>query len=143
MNDFRHADYHKLNARQKELHNFHKIAARLADYGFHSMWLSDDWQGADFIACHIDGATILRVQLKARMVLDRKYLGKGLHIAFRDGERIFVYPHDALLDWVRTRNLMDETRTFWQDQGIRSWARLPSWAEDFLVPLFEIKAVRQ
>lgn len=141
--NFQPISYATLNARQKELHNFHKIAARLADYGYHSMWLSDDWQGADFIACHIDGATVLRVQLKARMTLDRKYLGKGLHIAFRDGERIFVYPHDALLAWVHERRLMDETRAFWQVQGIRSWARLPSWAKEFLVPCFEIRAVKQ
>ena len=140
--NFQPVDYPKLNARQKELHNFHKIAARLADYGYHSMWLSDDWQGADFIACHIDGATVLRVQLKAQMTLDRKYLGKGLHIAFRDGERVFVYPHDALLAWVREQNLMDETRTVWLVQGIRSWARLPSWAKEFLVPSFEVKAMK-
>ena len=73
-------DYMALNARQKELYNFYKISARLADYGFHSMWFSDDWQGADFLACHIDGMTVLRVQLKARMTIDKKYLGKGQHI---------------------------------------------------------------
>lgn len=56
-----------LNAKQKEIYNFQKIAARLADYGYHSMWLSDDWQGADFLACHVDGKTVLRVQLKSRL----------------------------------------------------------------------------
>lgn len=48
-------DYAKLNARQKENFNFQKISAVLADYGFVAMRLSDDWQGADFIALHIDG----------------------------------------------------------------------------------------
>lgn len=47
--------YSQLNARQRENFNLHKVAARLADYGFHSLRLTDDWQGADFIACHIDG----------------------------------------------------------------------------------------
>jgi len=28
----------------------HKVAAALADYGYNSMRLNDDWQGADFIA---------------------------------------------------------------------------------------------
>ena len=129
-----------LNARQKELHNFHKIAARLADYGFHSMWLSEDWQGADFLACHIDGKTVLHVQLKSRLVIARKYLGKELHIGFRHGEQVFVYPHDKLLDWVRERNLMDETKAVWRDQGIRHWPQLPAWANSFLTP-HELKAV--
>lgn len=127
-----------LNARQKELHNFHKIAARLADYGFHSMWLSDDWQGADFLACHIDGATVLRVQLKSRLVIDKKYLGKGLHIAFRLGERVFVYPHDELVEWVRARKLVDETATSWHVNGIWHWPALPKWASAFLEPSYEL-----
>lgn len=140
---FQSVSYAALNVRQKELHNFHKIAARLADYGYHSMWLSDDWQGADFIACHIDGETVLRVQLKARLTLDKKYLGKGLHIAFRHGQQVFVYPHDKLLDWVRERNLMDETKAVWRDQGIWHWPALPAWAKAFLVPSYEIKAIQQ
>lgn len=140
---FQPVEYAELNARQKELHNFHKIAARLADYGYHSMWLSDDWQGADFIACHIDGATVLRVQLKGRMTLDQKYLHKGLHIAFRNMERVFVYPHDKLLDWVREQNVMDETSANWQENGIRSWATPPAWAWEFLAPEYEIKAMNQ
>ncbi len=53
--------YHELNARQKENYNFLRVSAVLADYGFMTMRLSDDWQGADFIAQHIDGATF-RVQ---------------------------------------------------------------------------------
>jgi hypothetical protein len=42
--------YSRLNARQKENFNFQKVSAILADYGFVTLWLSDDWQGADFIA---------------------------------------------------------------------------------------------
>jgi hypothetical protein len=52
--------YTELNSRQKENYNFQKVAAHLADYGFNSLRLSDDWQGADFIACHIDGNMFLR-----------------------------------------------------------------------------------
>ena len=131
--------YEDLNARQKELRNFHKIAARLADYGFHSMWLSDDWQGADFLAIHIDGETVLRVQLKARMVLDKKYLGKGLHIAFREGDRVFVYPHDELAAFVDTQGLIGEGAQRYHEHGVRHWSVLPGWAKEFLAP-HEIKA---
>jgi len=63
-------DYSKLNARQKENYNFLKVSAVLADYGFMTMRLSDDWQGAAFTAQHIDGGTFLRVQLKSRRFPD-------------------------------------------------------------------------
>ena len=42
--------YNELNPRQKENYNFHKVASALAEYGYNSMRLNDDWQGADFIA---------------------------------------------------------------------------------------------
>lgn len=89
--------YETLNARQQENENFHKIAAVLADYGFNSLRLTDDWQGADFIACHIDGQTMLRVQLKGRLTIGREYQGKAIRIAFRDGDDTSLSPHDALL----------------------------------------------
>lgn len=47
--------YNELNSRQQENYNFQKVSAVLADYGFVTMRLNDDWQGADFIAIHIDG----------------------------------------------------------------------------------------
>lgn len=61
--------YSKLNARQKESYNFYKIAAKLVDYGYTSIRLSDDWKGADFIAIHNDGETDLKIQLKGRLTL--------------------------------------------------------------------------
>ena len=89
--------YEDLNSRQRENFNFHKIAAVLADYGFSSIRLNDDWQGADFIAQHIDGNTFVKVQLKSRCTIDKKYLGKGLFIAFPHNSSWFLYPHDELV----------------------------------------------
>ena len=53
--------YKELKPKQKELFNFQKIAATLADYGFNCIKLADDWQGADFLAYHINGITTLKV----------------------------------------------------------------------------------
>jgi hypothetical protein len=52
---FEKVNYDALTARQKELFNFQKIAATLADCGFNCIKLADDWQGADFLAYHING----------------------------------------------------------------------------------------
>jgi hypothetical protein len=78
----KHIQYSDLNSRQREIFNFQKVAAILADYGFNCIKLADDWQGADFLAYHIDGNNMLRVQLKARLSIDRKYMGKNLFMAF-------------------------------------------------------------
>jgi hypothetical protein len=89
--------YKDLNSRQKENYNFQKVSAVLADFGFTTLRLSDDWQGADFIAVHIDGDTFLRVQLKGRLSFAKMYLGRGLHIAFQENGLWYLYPHDELL----------------------------------------------
>ena len=68
-------DYKHLNARQKENFNFQKVSAVLADYGFVTLRLSDDWEGADFIAQHINGR-VIRVQLKSRLAFYEKYRGR-------------------------------------------------------------------
>ena len=91
MTIFKRIEYTALNSRQRENYNFAKVAARLADYGFNCLRLSDDWNGADFIAIHIDGHDI-KIQLKGSMAIYRKYVGKGLHVAFLDGGRLLCLP---------------------------------------------------
>ena len=62
--------YTKLNARQKENYNFQKISAVLAEYGFVTFRLSDDWASTDFIGVHYSGS-VLRVQLKSRLTFEK------------------------------------------------------------------------
>lgn len=130
---FQRVAYSDLNSRQKENYNFQKVAARMADYGFNCLRLTDDWQGADFIACHIDGERFLRVQLKGRMIVDRKYLGKGIHIAFLSGEDCYIYDHDALVRHVDEHGLIGEQTVSWSERGLYTWPHLPSWAIAFLL----------
>ena len=132
MTQFTFVPYAKLNARQRENYNFHKIAARLADYGFNCLRLTDDWQGADFIACHVDGDTFLKVQLKGRLVIDRKYLGKGIHIAFFHTDAVYLYDHDRFVTFVEANGLIAGNTRNWVDPGIRSWPRPPAWALGYL-----------
>jgi hypothetical protein len=97
---FKPVSYNDLNAKQKELFNFQKIAARLADYGFNCIKLADDWQGADFLAYHIDGATTLKVQLKSRVTIKHKYRGKDIWIAFPHKRDWYLIQHDRLVEKV-------------------------------------------
>ena len=66
-------NYIDLNSKQKENYNYHKVAAALAEYGYDSMRLNNDWQGADFIAVKND--EMLKVQLKGRFTINHNYKG--------------------------------------------------------------------
>ena len=109
--------YSDLNSKQKEVHNFHKVAAVLADYGFNCMKLSDDWQGADFLAYHKDGKDTLRVQLKSRLTIDKKFIGKGLYVTFPVKKSWCVIEHDTLVDVVRDSTNWLNTEA-WRAKGI-------------------------
>lgn len=113
---FKHVTYAALNSPQKEAYNFHKIAARLADYGFNCIPLNEDWLGADFLASHIDGKIFLKVQQKGRFEVNRKYCNKDLYIAFRRGEDVYVYPHDLmmqkLIDWGTIKGRLVSTESW-------------------------------
>ncbi len=128
----RRIDYEKLNARQKETYNFQKTAAVLADYGYSCMWLNDDWQGADFIANHIDGMDFLKVQLKGRLTINRKYVGKNIYIAFRHRDDTYLYPHDEVKDRIFEILPQTEARQSWQKGSGFSWPGLTKKLEQLL-----------
>lgn len=90
--------YAELNAKQKEIYNFQKVAALLAEFGFNCIKLADDWQGADFLAYHHHGDRTLKVQLKAGLEIHKKYQSKALYMAFRAKETWYLIEHDALVE---------------------------------------------
>lgn len=94
---FQKISYSTLNSRQKEVFNFQKAAGVLAEYGFNCMKLDDDWNGADFLADHISGTLTLRVQLKGRTTIGRKYMAKNLHMMFPLSHGWVLVEHDLLL----------------------------------------------
>lgn len=112
---FEPINYGKLRAKQKELFNFQKVAATLADYGFNCIKLADDWQGADFLAYHVNGTTTLKVQLKSRLTIDRKYCGKDIWITFPHKGSWYLIRHDRLVekvgeqtDWLSSSSWKDK-----------------------------------
>src|SRR5208283_5695741 len=123
MIKFQKIKYASLNSRQKEQYNFQKVSAVLADYGFRTIALGDDWRGADFIAHHIDGETFLKVQLKGRLSFDKKYIGKDIWICFLDGVRAYLYPHDECLKQILRETNVGKTES-WTQAGIYNWPNL-------------------
>lgn len=126
-------EYQSLNPRQQENYNMLKLGAVLADYGFDLIRLNDDWQGADCIANHIDGNTFLKVQLKGRLTIDKKYLEKDIYIAFRDGSNWYLYPHDELIETLHGTGIALQT-TSWRENGQYSWPTLSKGVKQILSP---------
>lgn len=129
-------EYSGLNSRQKEIYNFQKVAALLADYGFNCLKLSDDWQGADFLAYHKDGKDTLRVQLKSRLYVGKKYVGKNLHVCFPLKNRWYLVPHDDLVEAVGTTTNYLASRSWLEAGGYSTDGpnqELMKWLEQYIL----------
>lgn len=120
---FKKVNYENLNSRQQESYNFQKLSGVLASYGFATIRLSDDWNGADFLAQHHSGNT-LRIQLKSRLSFRRSYKGKGLWIAFRVSEQWYLFPHDEILEHVLQMTNVGKTVS-WRKHGGYSFPTVP------------------
>jgi hypothetical protein len=122
--------YECLNPKQKENYNYQKLSALLADYGFVTMRLSDDWNGADLIAQHINGETFLKIQLKSRLTFCQKYKGKNIYVAFRLKKDWYLYHHDEMLEKIDQIVKFTFTAS-WKENGTQSFQKIPN-------PLFQI-----
>jgi hypothetical protein len=100
---FKKVVYSELNAKAQEMYNFQKVSAKLADYGFTTIWLNNDWQGADFIGVHANGVTDIKVQLKGRLSFSKIYIGKNIYMCFISEDGIYLYPHDEVLNQLEHR----------------------------------------
>jgi hypothetical protein len=120
MNNFTKIKYSQLNSKQKENYNFHKVASALADYGYDSMRLNNDWQGADFIAVKND--EMLKVQLKGRFTVDKKYIDKEIYIAFIENNIVKIYEHDEAVE-ILPDNIKNSDS--WNIHGSYSWGKTP------------------
>ena len=128
--NFKKIIYTELNSKQKENYNFHKVASALADYGYNSMRLNDDWQGADFIA--VKGDDMLKIQLKGRFTIDKKYIGKDIFISFLEEDKVKIYNHDDALKLIPENVKISKS---WSEVGSYSWGKTPKYFNEIIVIL--------
>ena len=127
---FKKVNYKDLNSKQKENYNFHKVSSKLADYGFNSMRLNDDWEGADFISINKD--EMIKVQLKGRFTIDKKYIGKDIFISFLEDEKVKIYKHDDALEVIPENVKISKS---WSEVGNYSWGKTPEYFDDIITLL--------
>ena len=119
--------YNNLSARKKEIFNFQKLASIFADYDFNCIKLSDDWEGADFLA--YQDLITLKVQLKSSIMISKKYLDKDLYIAFRIDDRDInsdwcLIKHDILVKIIKEKLNWLNTSS-WIEKGIYRAGQVP------------------
>jgi len=131
---FQKIQYSELNPKQQENYNFQKVSAILADYGYCTLRLSDDWNGADFIAVHVDGDKSLNVQLKGRLTFDKKYHNRNIWICFPYKNEWYLYPHDKLLKTLKETMNFHTTESW--EKGSYTWNTL---SKTLLVHLHDYK----
>ena len=122
--------YNELNNKQKEIYNYHKVASALAEYGYDCLRLNNDWEGADFIA--IKANKILKIQLKGRFTIDKKYIGKDLYIAFKEKDYIKIYKHDEAVNKIPERISKSNS---WLIEGHYNWSNTPKFYNDIIIIL--------
>jgi hypothetical protein len=127
---FKKVNYKDLNSKQKENYNFHKVSSKLADHGFNSMRLNDDWEGADFISINKD--EMIKVQLKGRFTIDKKYIGKDIYISFLEDEKVKIYKHDDALEVIPENVKISKS---WSEVGNYSWGKTPEYFNDIITLL--------
>ena len=127
--DLNRIDYSKLNNKEKENFNYHKIASALADYGYDSMRLNNDWEGADFIA--VKGDDMIKVQVKSRLTINKKYLNKDLYIAYIEKDQVKIYLHDEIVS-TAPDNIINSVSWI---KGEYHWGKTPVMYENKIVKL--------
>ena len=93
--------YYELTGKEQEVYNYAKTASALVDYGFACNLITADKHGADMIAYNFFTSENILIQLKgSRAVVDKKYVGRNLWIAFTDRKtnEICMYDHDSALE---------------------------------------------
>lgn len=112
--------YENLNGRQKEIYNFQIVAAELAKYGFNCIKLTDDWNGADFLAYHYEGKETLKVQLKSRLTVAKKYKGNEIYIAFpvKSTGHWYLIEHDRLIEILEENVGVAGDEIAWDRKGV-------------------------
>ena len=61
----------------------------------------------------------------------KKYVGKGLYIAFMDDDDVFVYPHDEMAQRIDNAGRINESAS-WSQHRSYSWPSPPTWLHNLL-----------
>lgn len=104
----------------REVINRNTVVSLALDQGFNAFLPVYDG-GVDFILYRESDGLVLKVQLKGRWMIDRKYLGRDIWMAFPIAGEWYVMPHDTMVAFAEAEGV---TKTAsWIDGGAYSKPR--------------------
>ena len=97
---------HSTRSGLRELESLYELLPYFLRAGF-TPFLPEFDSGVDFIAYREKRINevhdlLIKVQLKSRWTIDRKYLGRSIAIAFKDSGWWYVIPHDNMVSVAET-----------------------------------------
>jgi len=82
----------------QEVINRNLLVSELLQHGFNAYLPVYD-RGIDLIALREADGDVRRIQLKSRWIIDQKYVGREVWIAFPEGGRWYLAPHDHMIQY--------------------------------------------
>lgn len=87
----------RYRAQVREVINRNTVVSLALDQGYNAFIPVFDG-GIDFILYREADGALLKVQLKSRWTIDRKYVGRDIWIAFPIAADWYLIPHDVMLE---------------------------------------------
>lgn len=96
-------------------------------FGFAKWWFTNE----RILAVAL-GDEMLKVQLKGRFFVAKKYIGKSIYVAFVENNTVKLYEHDAAITLLKP-NIVDSVS--WTEKGTYGWRKTPKLFNDIIVEL--------
>ena len=131
-------DNTEFSSQSKEVENRYQLCSFFLKAGF-VPYIPEYDSGVDFILYRESDDLLLKLQLKSRWTVDRKYLERNVWIAFPNSETAgtqwYVVPHDSMVEHSKTRH----SDTLSWEKGLYHKAKLPqdwiAFYEEFTVQM--------
>lgn len=118
-----------MNTRATELINKYEFINLVLPFGF-SPFIPEFDDGIDFILHREKDNVHLNIQLKSRWLVDRKYLGRSIWIAFPDGaepqRNWYLVPHDLMVAHGQMKFSQSKS---WADGNYHRAAPAAGWSD--------------
>ena len=101
----------------KEVINRNAVVSLALEQGFNAFLPVYDG-GVDFILYRESDNTVRKVQLKGRWMIDKKYIGRDIWMAFPIGTDWYLMPHDEMLKMAEA-DQVTQTQS-WTEGGVYS-----------------------
>lgn len=121
----------------KEIKYRYLISPYFLDDGFIPFTPEFD-TGVDLIIYRERDDLLIKLQLKSRWTIHKKYEGRGIAMAFPDRGDFYLIPHDLCIDYAKTQSNFLNTSS-WKDKGIYHMASMSLAMREHFAP-FCLKA---